>query len=98
METLCDFLTAVEADPRINTAHISLYVSLWKKLKDTGTAEPLSFFRQDLMDLCKISSFNTYYKIIRQLHDYGYIKYIPSYNHFQGSKVYFLNTFRKIKH
>lgn len=89
MEPLYSFLAAVEQDPRITTAHISVYVSLWKKWKDNGSQGPLSFFRSDLANLCKISSYNTFHRAIRQLNEYGYIKYVPSYNHFLGSLVYF---------
>lgn len=90
MDPLHFFLSETEADPRITTAHISLYVSLWKKWKNSGAEQPLYVFRQDVMNLCKISSYNTYHKVIRQLHQYGYIRYIPSYNHFAGSSVYFM--------
>ena len=89
MDPLYHFLTMVEADPRISASHISLYVSLWKKWKDSGQDGPLSFFRQDIINLCKISGGNTYHKALRQLHEYGYVKYIPSYNHFLGSMIYF---------
>lgn len=92
MDPIYYFLTASETDPRITTAHISLYVSLWKKWKDSGSEGPLSFFRQELANLCKISSYNTFHKVIRQLHEYGYINYIPSYNHFLGSLVYFIQV------
>lgn len=95
MDPLYSFLTVVEADTRISAAHISLYVSLWKKWKDSGHDGPLSFFRQDIINLCKISGGNTYHKVLRQLHEYGYVKYVPSYNHFLGSMVYF-NSFEKI--
>ena len=90
MEPLHSFLSAVEQDPRITTAHISVFVSLWKKWKDNGSQGPLSFFRTDLANLCKISSNNTFHRAIRQLHEYGYIKYVPSYNHFLGSLVYLM--------
>ncbi len=92
MEPLHSFLSAIEDDPRITTAHISVYVSLWKRWKDNGAIGPLSFFRSDLMSLCKISSYNTYHRAIRQLHEYGYIKYVPSYNHCMGSLVYFIEN------
>lgn len=95
MDPLYSFLTVVEADTRISAAHISLYVSLWKKWKDSGHDGPLSFFRQDIINLCKISGGNTYHKVLRQLHEYGYVKYVPSYNHFLGSMVYF-NSLEKI--
>lgn len=90
MELLQSFLSAVEEDPRINKAHISLYVALWKKWKDSGRENSLSFFRYQLVGLCKISGRNTYYKTLRELHEYGYIKYEPSYDQYEGSLVYFI--------
>lgn len=90
MERLLHFLTAVEQDARISTVHISVYVALWKKWKDSGSDGPLSFFRTDITGLCKLSSYNAFHRAIRQLHEYGYIQYIPSYNHFLGSLVYFI--------
>lgn len=90
MLVLARFLEGIESDPRITTAHISVFVSLWKKWKDSGADGPLSFFRSDIVGLCKISSYNTFHRSIRQLHEYGYIQYIPSYNHFLGSLVYFI--------
>jgi hypothetical protein len=89
MELLLSFLSAVEGDPRISTAHISLYVALWKKWKDSGSGGPLSFFRCDVAGLCKIAGLTTYHRVLRQLHEYGYIKYEPSYNQYKGSLVYF---------
>lgn len=94
MEPLHDFLEAIREDARITTAHISVYVALWKQWIDKDFEHPLSFFRKDLMGVCKISSFNTYHKTIRQLHEYGYINYVPSYNHFLGSLVYFISKER----
>lgn len=92
MDPIHYFLSEAEIDPRITTSHISVYVSLWKKWKDSGNDGPLSFFRHELANLCKISSYNTFHKAIRQLHEYGYIRYIPSYNHFLGSLVYFIQA------
>lgn len=92
MDILHSFLSAIEDDSRITTAHISVYVSLWKKWKDSGAVGPLSFFRSEVEALCKISSYNTFHRAIRQLHEYGYIQYVPSYNHFLGSLVYFNST------
>lgn len=83
------FLKGIEEDVRITTAHISVYMALWKKWGEQDYKQPVSFFRTELIPVCKISSLNTYHKIIRQLHEYGYIKYVPSYNHFLGSLVYF---------
>ena len=43
------------------------------------------------MGISKISSYATYHKCIKQLHNYGYIRYSPSYNPMRGSWVYMLN-------
>jgi hypothetical protein len=49
---------------------------------------PVSVSRQELMRISKISAKATYHKCIKDLHNFGYIKYIPSYNPFKGSLVY----------
>ena len=89
MDPLERFLDSVADDPRITTAHISVYLALWKKWKDGGCMEPLTFFRREVADVCKVSSANTYHRVIRELDSYGYISYYPSFNHNLGSEVYF---------
>ena len=91
-EPLLSFLTQISEDPRIGPSHISLYLALWKKWKEGPEEQFVSFFRHDLVALSKISSGNTYHKALRQLQEYGYIRYIPSYNHCLGSLVYFDGT------
>ncbi len=90
MQKLLDFFNCIEHDARITTAHISLYTSLWKLWKDRGGEQPLCLFSREVMGVCKISSYSTYHKTIRQLHEFGYINYVPSFNHFRGSQVYFI--------
>lgn len=43
---------------------------------------------QELMRISKISDKATYHKCINDLHTYGYIQYLPSFNPFKGSLVY----------
>lgn len=92
MERLFSFLTHVEHDARLGTVQISLYMALWKKWKDSGCRcdAPLFFFRSELVRVCKISSLNTYHTTLRELHEYGYVRYEPSYNRLVRSSVYFL--------
>jgi hypothetical protein len=92
MDFVYQFLSAIEDDPRITTAHISLYMALWKKWKDSGSGNSVCFYRGELVAVCKLSSYNCYHKKIRELHEYGYIKYVPSYNHFLGSLVWFIEV------
>jgi len=92
LDILFDFLNAIENDSRVTTAHISLFVILWMKWAATDKGHAVTFFKRELMPLCRISSRSTYHKIIGQLHAYGYINYAPSYNHFEGSRVEFFET------
>lgn len=43
------------------------------------------------MKVSKISAKATYHKCMKDLHDFGYLKYKPSYNPFKGSLVYLFN-------
>jgi len=92
LDILFDFLIAIENDSRVTTAHISLFVMLWRRWAAGDRGLPLIFFKREIMPLCRISSRSTYHKIIGQLHKYGYIRYAPSFNHFEGSRVEFFET------
>ena len=43
------------------------------------------------MKVSKISSKATYHKCMKELHNFGYLKYMPSYNPYKGSLVYLFN-------
>jgi len=77
---LIQFLKAVESDPRIGTTHIAVYVSLFELWCENDGKDPVSFNREVVMKAAKIQSRSTYYGCIRGLHEYGYIKYIPSHH------------------
>ena len=89
MKQLNHFLILAENDPRLGLSHICLYIALWKKWKDSNYAVPLRVYRSDMGRLSKIDSPGVYHKVIRQLSAYGYINYIPSYNRFAASEIYF---------
>jgi hypothetical protein len=57
---------------------------LWEK-----NSFPNSFIisRKQLMVISKIGSYTTYHKCIKQLEEFGYIKYHPTYNSFVGTSV-----------
>lgn len=87
MPQLSKFYLKALDDPRIGPVHACLYGALFSLWEAQGYSGPLCIFSKDVMPLSKISG-ATYHKAIRDLHAYGYIKYIPSYNHFLGSLVY----------
>lgn len=84
------FISNVRNDPRIAPSHISLFVAIIQYAKEHDIVNPLIMPKGELMNLAKISCEGTYHKNIRQLHEYGYIRYVPSFNRFEGSKIFLL--------
>lgn len=89
-QSLSKFLGVISEDPRINITHIGIYVVLLKTWHDREYENPVSVFSYEVMRLAKISASATYHKSIKELHEYGYIKYVPSYNRFIASSIYIL--------
>ena len=90
-----NFLEMVTNDPRLGPLHISLYVSILYFYNEGERKAPVSIFSKLLMKYAKISSHDTYHRYIRQLHQYGYIYYIPSFNPILGSLIYPLKLEKK---
>lgn len=94
METnnpLSAFFEAIEKDFRISTTHIAIYVALLQYRIDKGCINPIQVFRQEITSIAKVSSPHTYHKCVRELSEYGYIKYEPSFRKTKGSKIYFFD-------
>jgi len=91
---LSSFFEKVELDERISPFHISLYLSLFLFWNSNRFRNPISVSRNEIMKISKIGYFNTYTKCIKELDEFGYIRYIPSFNATKGSTVY-LYTFDK---
>ena len=83
------FLTNVRGDGRIGPSHISIFIAILQYASENEKQNPIRAFSRDLMPLAKISTTATFNKNIHELDHYGYIRYIPSYNHFIGSLIYF---------
>lgn len=78
-------------DDKVTPFHISLYMALFQKWNSAKFRNPISIARDDLMYLSKIGSANTYSKCLKELHAWGYIKYVPSHSYHIGSKIYMYN-------
>jgi hypothetical protein len=85
---LAGFFERVASDERLNPTHISMYVSLFQFWNANRFQNPISISRGELMKVSKISAKATYHKCMKELHDWQYLKYKPSYNPFKGSLVY----------
>ena len=88
MSVIAGFLNFAKNDNRIGPIHISLFVAIIYCWQKNNCKSPVCVFSRELMELAKISGFSTYYKIVKQLHNYEYISYKPSKNRYSGSLFY----------
>ena len=79
-------------DPRLLATHSSLYTAMFVAWQQNGYASPFAITRKRLMVYSKIASVATYHKCIRELDEFGYIRYQPSFHPKIGSLVYWLQT------
>ena len=86
-QPLTDFYEAIEDDARIGATHISLYMALLQEWNTTVAQNPLSVNRDTMMKAARMGR-KTYNKCMKELQDYGYIKYEPSSNPLIKSKIY----------
>jgi hypothetical protein len=88
---LIGFYDKIQQDERLNPTHISLYLALFQFWNINHFQNPISISRNEMMRLSKISALGTYHKCIKELQNFGYIEYIPSFNPYKGSLVNLYN-------
>ena len=86
-QPLTDFYEAIADDARIGATHISLYMALLQEWNTTVAQNPLSVNRDTMMKAARMGR-KTYNKCMKELQEYGYIKYEPSSNPLIKSKIY----------
>ena len=84
---LTGFFDKVTLDDRLNPTHISLYVALFQYWNMQRFKNPISISRNEVMRVSKIASKATYHKCMKDLHNYNFLEYDPSFNPFRGSLV-----------
>ena len=82
------FFQTIHSDERLNPWHISLYFALFQIWNNVRFKEDINIRREELMSLSKIGSANTYTRCLKELDQWGYIKYTPSKSRFISSKVH----------
>jgi hypothetical protein len=78
----------MEKDDRLLPTHLSLFTGLFVQWQRNGFISPFGVTRKTLMAFSKVASIATYHKCIKELDEYGYIRYEPSYHPKLGSQVY----------
>ena len=81
-------LNSIRTDERLLATHISLFTALFVQWQLNDFKSPFPITRKELMAYSKIASIATYHKCIRELDEYGYIRYQPSFDPIRGSRVY----------
>lgn len=81
-------LKRISGDDRLIATHVSLFTALFIHWQRNGFVSPFPITRRELMAFSKIASVATYHKCIRQLDEFGYIRYQPSFHPSKGSLVY----------
>jgi hypothetical protein len=84
MNALSGFLKRVKGDYRIGPLHVSLYVVLLEICKSGKRPGLFAVRREEVMAKAKICSMGTYYKVMRELMEWGYVVYRRGYG--QGKK------------
>ncbi|CAN5529999.1 hypothetical protein BH09BAC6_BH09BAC6_13780 [soil metagenome] len=77
----------IAEDTRVTVWHIGLYTSMLILWSQSGFSEQVKVSREKLMTLAHFRSITTYHKCIRQLQDFGYIVYLPTYDCYAGSVI-----------
>lgn len=92
LKELTEFYAAIKDDHRIGTTHISLYMALFQFYNLNGFMNPVEITRAAVMKVSKIQGIATFHSCIKDLNDFGYIEYKPSYNPAINSKVFLLRV------
>ncbi len=87
IKELTSFYSAIRDDHRIGASHISLYMALFQYYNLNGFENPIHITRANIMEAAKINGLATYHKCIKDLNDFGYIQYLPSFNPAINSEV-----------
>lgn len=74
-------------DMRIKQGHITLYLAFFQKWNREFFKTTITINRELIMEWAKIKSKTTYHNFVKDLNDWDYLKYYPSYNPARGSKI-----------
>lgn len=72
------FINAAGSDGRLKPAHISLYLMLFGCWNKHFFVNPFTISRRVMMATCHIGSRDCYTQTLKDLHNFGYIRYYPS--------------------
>ena len=74
-------------DDRLSSMHITLYFSLFQIWNYNRFKNPFTINRVEIMRASRIKSNTTYIRCLKELEEYGFIEYKPSFNSIRGTKI-----------
>ncbi len=74
-------------DIRIKQGHITLYLAFFQKWNREFFKKTLTVNREFIMERAKIKSKTTYHNYLKDLNDWGYLQYFPSFHPARGSRI-----------
>jgi hypothetical protein len=80
-------INRVVSDDRLRPVHISFFLALCNKWITNRFESVYHTSRSQLMRASHIRSKATYHKVLKDLEDFGYVQYHPSYHPIHGSSV-----------
>ena len=81
------FFVRLSQDQRMTPYHVSLYLALFQLWNLNRFKNPFTISRDETMKLSLIGSANNYARCMKQLQQWGYIRYISAANLYLGSQV-----------
>jgi len=81
------FFERIRSDPRIRIGHLAVFSSLFYLCLESKGDREIKAYASEVMTVAKISGRFTYFRIIAELAEYGYIKYLPSKSKFYPSEI-----------
>ena len=91
IKLLAGFFEMIAKDDRLNPTHVSMYMAIFQFWNINHFQNPISISRNQVMQVSKIASTATYHKCMKELNEYGYLEYLPSFNPYKGSLVRLFN-------
>jgi hypothetical protein len=89
MDNICN-------DPQLNVWHISLLLAIIRLAYQQKESNNIRVSRSKLMKMSHINTIPTYHKYFKELQDFGYVKYCPSYHPDYRSTIELLKLFKKV--
>lgn len=81
------FFANADNDARLSATHLGVYFVLYKLWLAEGCKDFVQITRKRVMKHAKIRSTATYHRIVKELVEFGYIEYKPTFHPLHGTTI-----------